>query len=390
MTSRKSEAIPDVESQPLLLQDEDDDHDNKKKKRQTNITQDTTIKSSIGKKIVVILLFIIIFSLIYDVSARPPEERVFIRPDMASKFLLWVQDNPYWGLGAFLWVIAICVVLLIPIGTPLTLGCGYIYKGVYGWTLGLAVATLVSMAGSALGAVLCFLLGRYLMRDRVRQWVRKYPLFDAIDMAVSEHGLRIMAMLYLTPVLPLGPVSYMCGSTSMALSSFVLAKIASLPLMLLYVYLGATAGTLFLDTEAVEHNLTLMISGLLLSVCMIGGITYTIRNMLMTILEKQQSKISHTTNANNSSNDTKLAVAPHSDGIIEPSPESNNSAAASATTTATTHNKTTDLELPPVVASPSSNKKPLKQRHVMGFTAPNFYSAAPKSGEEIESPSKDK
>ena len=42
----------------------------------------------------------------------------------------------------------------------------------------------------------------------------------------------------------------MCGSTSMALSSFILAKIASLPLMLLYVYIGAAAGTLIADAEA--------------------------------------------------------------------------------------------------------------------------------------------
>ncbi|NJK53074.1 MAG: hypothetical protein HC936_10140 [Leptolyngbyaceae cyanobacterium SU_3_3] len=70
---------------------------------------------------------------------------------------------------------------MIPIGTPITLGCGYIYKGLYGWKLGVLIATIVSMGGSALGAVTCFLLGRYLMRDQVRLWIKKYPLFDAID-----------------------------------------------------------------------------------------------------------------------------------------------------------------------------------------------------------------
>lgn len=105
----------------------------------------------------------------------------FSRPDASTEFLKWVQANPYLGIGAFLIVFAVCVVFMIPVGTPLTLGCGYIYKGVYGWVLGVGVATAVSMAGSALGAVTCFLLGRYMMRDQVRKWVRKYPLFDAID-----------------------------------------------------------------------------------------------------------------------------------------------------------------------------------------------------------------
>lgn len=92
-----------------------------------------------------------------------------------------------------------------------------------------------------------------------------------------------MAMLYLTPVLPLGPVSYMCGSTSMALSSFVIAKVASLPLMLLYVFIGASAGTLIADTEAIEHNSTLIVSGILLSITMIAGISHYIRKELMTV-----------------------------------------------------------------------------------------------------------
>lgn len=107
--------------------------------------------------------------------------------------------------------------------------------------------------------------------------------------AVSEHGLRIMAMLYLTPVLPLGPVSYMCGSTSMALSSFVFAKIASLPLMLLYVYIGAAAGTLIADADAIEHNSTLILSGIGLSAIMITCISHYIRKELMHILDRQKS-----------------------------------------------------------------------------------------------------
>lgn len=156
----------------------------------------------------IILGFFFIF-ILWESFFVEPDNRL-IQPDFSDKFLIWVESNPGWGLGAILIVIAAAVVSLVPIGTPLTLGCGYIYRGVYGWKLGLFVSTVVSMVGSLLGAVTCFLLGRYLMRDKVKRWVRNYPLFDAIDVAVSEQGLKIMAMLYLTPVLPLGLVSYMC------------------------------------------------------------------------------------------------------------------------------------------------------------------------------------
>jgi len=97
-----------------------------------------------------------------------------------------------------------------------------------------------------------------------------------------------MAMLYLTPILPLGPVSYMCGTTSMALSSFVLARIASLPLMFLYSFVGASTGALAggksgNDGEAIkeiEGNQTLIVSGILFSILMVAGITRYIKKEL--------------------------------------------------------------------------------------------------------------
>lgn len=64
---------------------------------------------------------------------------------------------------------------------PLTLGGGYVYKVTYGWVWGITLGTIISTAGSLLGSCSCFILGRYIMRDRVRKWGRKYPLFDAID-----------------------------------------------------------------------------------------------------------------------------------------------------------------------------------------------------------------
>lgn len=138
------------------------------------------VSNSTGKRIVLGLFSLLFVIVLYEVFFVEPEDRL-LAPDFADKFLLWVQSNPGLGLFAIAFVIAGAVVTLIPIGTPLTIGCGYIYRGVYGWRVGLLVATVISMVGSCLGAVVCFLLGRYLMRSTVKQWARKYPLFDAID-----------------------------------------------------------------------------------------------------------------------------------------------------------------------------------------------------------------
>lgn len=118
--------------------------------------------------------------------------------------------------------------------------------------------------------------------------------------AVSEQGLKIMAMLYLTPVLPLGLVSYMCGTTAMDLRSFAFAKIASLPLYLMYTFMGASAHSFIkggkgskntsdmsksVSNEALEleENQILIVSGLVLSIVMMTLITRNIHKELMKV-----------------------------------------------------------------------------------------------------------
>jgi hypothetical protein len=141
------------------------------------------------KKMILGVIASIFSIIIWESFFVSPQDRL-IPPDFSDTFLDWVESNPLWGLGAILIVIAGAVVSMVPIGTPLALGCGYIYRGVYGWKLGLFVSTIVSMAGSTLGAVCCFLLGRYLMRDTVKRWVRNYPVFDAIDVGEWKETSR--------------------------------------------------------------------------------------------------------------------------------------------------------------------------------------------------------
>ena len=161
----ESEQVPDVDS-------------SSKPKHSTMST--IKIPKIDGKKLVLAMISLLFLIIVYQSCFVDPENR-FIQPDFADKFLVWVEENPGLGIGAIMIVIAFAVVTMVPIGTPLTLGCGYVYRGVYGWKLGIFVSTVVSMLGSCLGAVTCFLLGRYLMRETVQQWVRKYPLFDAIN-----------------------------------------------------------------------------------------------------------------------------------------------------------------------------------------------------------------
>jgi uncharacterized membrane protein YdjX (TVP38/TMEM64 family) len=107
-----------------------------------------------------------------------------------------------------------------------------------------------------------------------------------------------MAMLYLTPVLPLGLISYMCGTTSMQLSHFAVAKVASLPLYLVYTFMGATAHSFIKkgsnageglgvsasdSAKQLEENEGMIIGGIVLSTIMVSLITRQVKKELMTV-----------------------------------------------------------------------------------------------------------
>ena len=118
--------------------------------------------------------------------------------------------------------------------------------------------------------------------------------------AAKEQGFKIMAMLYLTPVIPLGLVSYMCGTTSMNVYAFAFAKIFALPLYLIYTFMGASAhsfvkhggsgttpvgGGLSASDQAkqLEENQFLLVSGLILSIVMMTLISRHIKKELMKV-----------------------------------------------------------------------------------------------------------
>lgn len=209
-----------------------------------------------------------------------------------------MEGHPTEGLIAYTLLYPFHMVLLLP-GSPLVLGAGFIFKTQYGWVYGVLLCSILTLLGSLLGSIICFFLGRYWIRDAVRRWSRKYPLFDAIDAAVSDNGFRIMCYLYLTPILPLAPTSYMMGTTSMPLKPFALAKIAALPNTMLHVYIGAAAGTLFTHGsegvgaarfEEVSLSPKVMTMGILISVVSVALIGIKMKKELHKILDKHKGR----------------------------------------------------------------------------------------------------
>lgn len=149
--------------------------------------------------------------------------------------LQWIDGLGWMGVLAFIGLYALATVAFVP-GSALTLGAGAVF--------GLIKGTLAVLVGATLGAILAFLVGRYLARDWVSHRLEGRDAFAAIDQAVAKAGLKIVLLTRLSPVFPFNLLNYAFGLTGVSLRDYTLGSVGMVPGTLLYVYIGSLVGDL--------------------------------------------------------------------------------------------------------------------------------------------------
>lgn len=180
------------------------------------------------------------------IAASPTSPQDWNLQAVIQGVLSQIQQLGAIGVLAFIMLYAVAAVAFIP-GSLLTLGAGFVYGVVQG--------SLYVFVGASLGAVLAFLVGRYLARDWVARKIQQNPKFRSIDEAVGREGFKIVLLTRLSPVFPFNLLNYAFGITGVALRDYALGCVGMLPGTVLYVYLGSLAGNLAtLGTEAQSAN----------------------------------------------------------------------------------------------------------------------------------------
>lgn len=151
----------------------------------------------------------------------------------------WIADETVTGSVVLTLVLAVSAMLLIP-AAALTIGAGAAFAQALGVGRGVLVGSLVVFLGLSIGALLAFLLARYLLRDIVQTQLQKWRITAAIDAALATDGLRVMVLLRLSPVVPYNVFNYLIAATSVSLRAYAIALFAMIPATFGYVYLGAT------------------------------------------------------------------------------------------------------------------------------------------------------
>ncbi len=146
----------------------------------------------------------------------------------------WIEGLGVWGPIVFALIYVVATVMLAP-GFLLTVAAGAIF--------GLVRGTIAVSIGSTVGVAMAFLIARYFAREKVSEYVKSSPKFNAIDKAIGEGGWKIVALLRLSPAVPFNLQNYAYGLTSIRFWTCVLTSwFFMLPGTFMYVYLGKAVG----------------------------------------------------------------------------------------------------------------------------------------------------
>lgn len=142
------------------------------------------------------------------------------------------QGLGWFGVLAYAGVIFLAQVVCLPL-SPLAIAGGL----VFGLGRGFAAITL----GTAVGAIVNFLLSRYLARSTVQRWLAHHEKFKLIDAAIGREGWKIVALLRFCPI-PFGIANYCYGLTAVRFLPYWLSTvIVCIPANFFFVWFGTSS-----------------------------------------------------------------------------------------------------------------------------------------------------
>lgn len=164
--------------------------------------------------------------------------RFFHLQDYVEKERLrqFVASFGVWGPIIYLIIWTVAPSLLLP-GLPITLAGGLLFGPFWG--------VVYVALGATAGAILAFLVARYLARDWVAAKISGTKL-ARLDEQVAQQGWKIVAFTRLIPIFPYFLVNYAFGLTRIALWPYAVTTFfGMLPLTIAYVYFSSHILDLF-------------------------------------------------------------------------------------------------------------------------------------------------
>ena len=180
------------------------------------------------KKILLLVVAIILVALFFHYDLNQLLTLEGLKGSM-DQFGQWREQSPLLVVGGFFTLYVLVAALSLPGAAILTLAAGALFGLIEGFVV-------VSFA-SSLGALLAFLVSRYLLRDSIKS---KFPeRLKAIDEGVQKEGAFYLFTLRLVPVFPFFLVNLLMGVTGIKAWTFYwVSQIGMLAGTVVYVNAG--------------------------------------------------------------------------------------------------------------------------------------------------------
>ena len=162
------------------------------------------------------------------------------------------QQNPFEAGLYFFIIVLVLTSLSMPVALVLGLTAGIIFEPI-------KALILISFATS-IGALLAFLLSRYIFRDYLKN---KYcDQYETINNGFVENGAFYLFALRMTPMFPYFMINILLGLTTIKIFSYyIVTQIGMLPVSIIIILLGRSLDKLIIsDTNTIEIELIVLLT----------------------------------------------------------------------------------------------------------------------------------
>jgi uncharacterized membrane protein YdjX (TVP38/TMEM64 family) len=147
--------------------------------------------------------------------------------------LSWMNGLGVWAPVMFIILYVLAAIFFVP-ASMLTVGAGVLF-GFLSGSIYVCIAGMIS-------AAISFLISRHVGRGWITHRVEGHPKFKALDEAVARDGWKIVVLSRVTPGLPFSVSNYAFGLTGISMRAYLLASLAMIPNMCVFVYFGTLIG----------------------------------------------------------------------------------------------------------------------------------------------------
>ncbi|RMG58970.1 MAG: sulfurtransferase [Gammaproteobacteria bacterium] len=194
----------------------------------------------------------------------------------------FIEGLGWAGPVVFVLLYAVGTVLFFP-GSVLTLAGGALFGPLWG--------TLINLTGATLGAVLSFLVARYLASDWVER--RLGGRLKQLKEGVEQEGWRFVAFVRLVPLFPFNLLNYALGVTRIPLWTYAWSSFLFMaPGALVYTWMGYVGREALTGGEGLVQKALLGLA-LLAVVAFLPRLVARLRQGTMLTVEALKARIDH-------------------------------------------------------------------------------------------------